>query len=63
MKITVDTSLCRGHAQCEDVAPSIFGLDDTGIVVLLNASPDESQRRKAEEAARLCPERCIVVSD
>jgi ferredoxin len=63
MKITVDVGICRGHQQCEDVAPEIFGIDEDGLVVLLNDSPDESFRRHVMEAARLCPERVITVTD
>ena len=63
MKVTIQKELCRGHAQCEDVAPDVFGLDEAGIVVLLNDSPDESQRRRVLEAERLCPERVIKVTD
>jgi ferredoxin len=63
MQITVAVDLCRGHAQCEDVAPNVFGLDDAGVVVLLNASPDESLRHRVEQAARLCPENVITITD
>jgi ferredoxin len=63
MKITVDVDLCRGHEQCEDVAPEIFGINEAGIVVLLNDSPGESHRKHVMEAARLCPERVITVTD
>ncbi len=63
MKISVDLGLCRGHGQCEDVAPEIFGINDAGIVELLNDSPDESFRKHVMEAARLCPERVITVTD
>jgi ferredoxin len=55
--------ICRGHQQCEDVAPEIFGINEDGLVVLLNDSPDESFRRHVMEAARLCPERVITVTD
>jgi ferredoxin len=63
MKITVDVDLCRGHQACEDVAPEIFGVNEDGIVVLLNDSPDESFRKHVMQAARLCPERVITVTD
>lgn len=61
MKITVDLDLCQGHAQCEDVAPEVFRLNDEGLVELITDSPGEELRAKVEEAVLLCPVDAIVI--
>ena len=63
MKIIVDIDLCAGHAQCEDVAPEVFGIDDEGKVELLMEEPPESMRREVEEAIRLCPVDAIALAE
>ena len=63
MKIVVDIDLCAGHAQCEDVAPEVFGIDDSGKVELLMEEPPEEMRHEVEEAIRLCPVNAISLAD
>lgn len=62
MKVFVETSLCRGHAECEYIAPEVFRIGDRGFVEILQ-QPDESQRQKVTDAARACPEGAIAVID
>jgi ferredoxin len=61
MRIVVDLELCQGHAQCEDVAPDIFEVDDNGFARVLSDSPGESARRRVEEAVRRCPADAIRI--
>ena len=30
MKVTVDPDRCQGHAQCWDLCPEVFSLDEEG---------------------------------
>jgi ferredoxin len=63
MKIYVDPERCRGHAQCEDVLPEVFRMNDAhrALVDVINDSPSEDLRKKVELAVRLCPENAISV--
>jgi ferredoxin len=61
MKIEVDLDLCDVHGQCVFAAPEVFQLDDIGDLVY-HAEPDESQRRKVENAVRLCPVQAIKIA-
>jgi ferredoxin len=63
MRIVVDRDLCSGHAQCEEVAPDIFKVDDDGLLVVLVESPDEGARPRVEEAERRCPAEALRVID
>ncbi|ANJ11863.1 MULTISPECIES: ferredoxin [Streptomyces] len=56
MKIVADRDRCVGAGQCARIAPELFdqGQDD-GLVVVLNAEPDESLLAEADEAVDLCP--------
>lgn len=63
MRITVNRELCAGHAQCEDVLPEVFGIDDEGRVVLHDAAPAEVLRAKVEAAVRLCPVGAIDLAE
>lgn len=55
MRIVLNKDLCQGHAQCQDVAPGIFRVDDDGLLTVLVESPPESDRALVEEAVRRCP--------
>jgi ferredoxin len=60
MHVTVDEVKCVGAGQCVMAAPGVFDQrDDDGIVVLLNATPAESEFDAVREAAVLCPAAAI----
>jgi ferredoxin len=63
MKIVVDLTICAGHAQCEEVAPEVFRVNDNWLVDVLIESPPESMRPKIVEAARRCPVGAITIED
>lgn len=63
MKISVNSGACVGAGQCALVAGSLFDQDDSGIVVVLNDSPDASEEAAARKAVSLCPSRAISVQD
>jgi len=63
MKISVDRSVCQGHAQCEDAAPEVFEVDDDALVVLRTENPPAGLRPKVEDAVRWCPVEAIRVED
>lgn len=59
MRVTIDRSKCVGSGNCMMTAPEVFEQDDDGIVVLLNATPPESQEALVRQAVELCPARVI----
>lgn len=63
MQITVNTPACVGAGQCALVAEELFDQDDDGIVVLLDAHPDEALAPAARRAATLCPARAISITE
>jgi sterol 14-demethylase len=62
-RIVVDTDLCQGHAVCTGEAPELFELAENGEVRVLEEAPRRELRRKAEQAARYCPNQVIRIED
>jgi ferredoxin len=64
MKITIDPDVCIGAGQCVLSAGAVFDQDeDTGLVVLLDASPPEELANRVREAAAVCPARAISLDE
>jgi ferredoxin len=62
--ITLDQEKCCAAGQCVLAAPDVFDQrDEDGIVVLLDAAPDESRHAAVREAAAVCPALAIVVHE
>ena len=62
MKVIVDRTKCDNHGQCTFSAPTVFRLDDNGILQY-EENVDESLRDDVEEAADVCPLQAILVKD
>jgi ferredoxin len=64
MKIMLDADLCEAHGECVIAAPEVFDLgEDDGVVAVLDVSPGEALREKAELAVRLCPVAALRIED
>lgn len=61
MRVSVDSSLCTGHAQCNAYGPDVYDLDDDGYCVIPRAEIPDELRRQAEDGANACPESAITV--
>jgi ferredoxin len=59
MVLRADVELCCGAGQCAALAPSVFGLDEDGLVVLLEPDPSGDDLVAAGKAVRDCPTRAI----
>lgn len=60
MKVVVDYDLCEANALCMKAAPEIFRVEeDDTLTIKLDVVPDEL-KKKAQEAARLCPRQAIT---
>ena len=62
-RVVIDRDLCQGHAVCTAEAPEIFELAEGGEVRVLQDAPRRELRRKAECAARYCPNHVIRIED
>ena len=60
MKVTVDPDRCQGHAQCWDICPEVFALDEEGHAVVAAGQVPAGFEAKASRAAANCPERAIT---
>jgi ferredoxin len=54
---TVDVDECSAHGDCVEIAPTVFRLDDTAVVI--GAGPDDL----ILEAAEACPAVAISIVD
>ena len=54
---TIDPGACSAHGDCVDIAPEVFELEDTAMVI--GDGPDEL----ILEAAKACPSLAITVTD
>ncbi|GFE13334.1 ferredoxin [Streptomyces glebosus] len=62
MKVIIDEDKCVGAGQCVLAAAEVFDQrDEDGIVVLLDAAPQDAQRAPVEETAARCPALAIQV--
>jgi ferredoxin len=63
MNVKADRDRCIASGSCVVECPQVFALDDEGLVVVLDANPDESLREAVQSAADICPAACIDVED
>ena len=60
MRVSVDQERCCGAGQCVLSAPDVFDQDeDTGIVLLLNATPPQERLADVRKAVDVCPAQAI----
>ncbi|PTW91391.1 ferredoxin [Microbacteriaceae bacterium MWH-Ta3] len=60
MKIHVDRTLCDNHGQCTITAPSVFRIDDQGILQY-EENVDDSLRADIEDSMDVCPVQAIFI--
>lgn len=54
---TIDPNECSAHGDCVEIAPEVFRLDDTAVVI--GSGPDDLLL----EAAEACPAVAITIVD
>ncbi len=62
-RVIVDRDICQGHAVCTGEAPEVFELGHDERVQVKDETPRNELRRKAELAARYCPNHVIGIED
>jgi len=63
MHLHIDTEVCQGHGQCVHLVPEVFRMGADGVSELISASPDESLRKRIDEAVGSCPVEAITVHE
>lgn len=62
MHVSVDRVKCDNHGQCTFSAPTVFRLNNAGILEY-DENVDDSLRADVEEAADVCPMQAIIITD
>jgi ferredoxin len=64
MRVSVDNSVCTGHARCYAVAPEVFTIDDGGYSDIgTGKEVPVDLEDKARLGVRACPERALSLED
>jgi ferredoxin len=64
VKIVLDGGRCEAHGECVVAAPELFDIgEEDEAARVLDASPGEQLRKKAEFAVRLCPVAALRIDD
>lgn len=62
ISIRADRSSCQGYGNCVLAEPSVFALDEEGLVVLTEDSVGEDREAGVRRAAYDCPTEAISVA-
>ena len=63
MKVTIDHSLCEGHARCMDEVPEVFEVrEDDRSYTLIEIVPSVLEA-KVKRAVSVCPRAAISCTD
>lgn len=63
MRLTVDPSRCKGHAQCVLAAPNVVTLGDDGKSQVISELIDPAHADEARTAELLCPEEAFTITE
>ncbi|KAB1141771.1 ferredoxin [Streptomyces luteolifulvus] len=61
MRVSADMARCEGHGLCEEVAPSVYELDDDAVVTVAHEKVPPELERLAEAGAQVCPVAALKV--
>ena len=59
--VEVDDALCSGHGRCYELAPEVYGEDESGYCVVLQHRISGQEVAAARNGEANCPERAIRV--
>lgn len=63
LQVEVIRDRCAGYANCVELAPHIFDLDEQDVAVVSADSYPAAEREVLDRAVRRCPPDAIVVSE
>jgi len=59
MRLTIDGSLCQGHARCALASEALFAIDEDGFGSVLQPDPPPEALAAVERAIGDCPEKAV----
>jgi ferredoxin len=62
-RIEVDRDRCVGSGTCEALAPTVFEVDDDGVLAVLRDEPAEEELPDVRDAVTACPTRALALAD
>jgi ferredoxin len=62
-RVEVDRDRCVGSGTCEALAPTVFEVDDDGVLAVLRAQPGEEEVPDVRDAVQACPTRALALAD
>ena len=62
-RIEIDSSLCCGYGVCKEICPSVYDLDEGGLVVLKSETVTGDEAVSAQEGADACPQTVITLTE
>jgi len=62
-EVVADLGLCQGYANCINVAPDVFDLNDDDQVMLLRAAFEPADQPRMEDAVHGCPVSALSIAD
>ena len=62
-RIEVDRDRCVGSGTCEALAPTVFEVDDDGVLAVLRPEPAEEDLPDVRDAVTACPTRALALAD
>lgn len=63
LRVEVQRDRCAGYANCVELAPDIFELDEHDIAVVRAEDYPVDERERLARAVRRCPPDAIVVTE
>ena len=62
-RVEVDRERCVGSGACEALAPTVFEVDDDGVLAVLRSEPREDDLPDVRDAVKACPTRALALAD
>ena len=62
-RVVVDRDRCVGSGSSEALAPSVFEVDDDGVLALLRPEPADDELPDVRDAVQACPTRALTLAD
>ena len=64
MKLVLDSTACQAYGLCQQAAPDLVDLDDSGYAELIgDGTVPADERNNAHDAASSCPARALRVQE